>query len=39
MSKARTCHLPTSTAHFCISIDHHSAKIIVADMTKLGGGR
>jgi len=38
MSKARTFHLPNSTALFCISIDRHGAEIC-ADMTKLGGGR
>jgi hypothetical protein len=38
MSEARTCHLPNSTALFCIGIDRHSADIVV-DMTKLGGGR
>jgi len=38
MSEARTCHLPNSTAFFCIGIDRHSAEIFVADMTKLGGG-
>ncbi len=38
MSEVRTCHLPNSMAFFCIGIDRHSADI-VADMTKLGGGR
>ena len=38
MSEARTCHLPNSTALFCIGIGRHSADIVV-DMTKLGGGR
>ena len=39
MSEARTCHLPNSTALFCIGIDHHSAQIVVTDMTELGGER
>ena len=39
MSKARTFHLPNSTALFCISIDRHGAAIVVTDLTELGGGR
>ena len=39
MSEARTCHLPNSTALFCIGIDHHNVEIIVTDMTEFGGGR
>ena len=39
MSKARICHLPDSTAFFCIGIDRHSAEIVVTDLTELGGGR
>jgi len=39
MPEARTCHLPNSTALFCIGIDRHGAEIVVTDMTKLGGGR
>jgi len=39
MPEARTCHLPNSTALFCIGIDRHSAEIVVTDLTELGGGR
>ena len=34
MAEAHTCHLPNSTAHFCIGIDHHGAKS-AADWTGL----
>jgi hypothetical protein len=39
MPEARTCHLPNSTALFCIGIDHHAAERVAADWTGLGGGR
>ncbi len=46
MPEPRTCHLPHSTALVCIDIDrlgqpealqHHSADIVISDMTELGG--
>jgi hypothetical protein len=39
MSEAGTCHLPNSTALFCIGIDCHGAEIVVTDMTAPGGRR
>jgi hypothetical protein len=39
MSEACTCHLPNNTALFCIGIDRHGAKIVVTNMTELGGER
>jgi hypothetical protein len=38
MPEARTCHLPNSTALFCIGIDRHGAES-ATDLTGPGGGR
>jgi len=38
MPDACACHLQKSRVLFCIGIDHHGAKIAVADMIEWGGG-
>ena len=38
MPEAHACHLQKSRMLFCTGIDHYGAKIVVADMTELGGG-
>jgi len=37
MPEACACHSQDSATLFCIVIDRHSAEIVVADMTELGG--
>jgi hypothetical protein len=48
MLEPRTCHLPTSTALFCIGSEHldlaevlqrHYPDIVVSNSTELGGRR
>ena len=48
MNKQHTCHLPNSTALFCIGVDgldqaevlqRHDADIVFSNMTELGGRR
>jgi hypothetical protein len=48
MPKARTCHLPNSTALFCIGVERlgqaeplqrHGGGIVVAKLAELGGRR
>ncbi len=39
MPEACAWHLQNSMTLFCIGNDHHSADIVVADMTELGGGQ
>lgn len=38
MFVARTIHLQSSTAFFCVGIELHDADIVI-DLTGLGGGR
>jgi hypothetical protein len=39
MAEARNCHLPNSTAFFCIGIDQHGIESVTDDLIGPGGGR